>query len=71
MISENLKLNCRQKTVENKIRGLCKYKVIHKAQVYKATVSIIHKYNKQDKWNKLTTRTFHCYDQHLQFGFKD
>lgn len=48
MIGENLKPNYRQKTVENYIKTLCKYKVICKAQVYKATVSITHKYNKQD-----------------------
>ena len=48
MIGENLKPNYRQKTVENYIKTLCKYKVICNAQVYKATVSITHKYNKQD-----------------------
>ena len=48
MISENLKPNYRQRTVENYIKTLCKYKVICKAQVYKASASIIHKNNKQD-----------------------
>lgn len=48
MISENLKPNYRQRTVEDYIKTLCKYKVICKAQVYKATANIIHKYNKQD-----------------------